>query len=138
MIKRSIKPSRCWRTGMTLVEVLAGLALLASVLVGLLAAKAGYTRQSARAELRLRAAGAADELLAGWWQSSAGVPRLAAGEAPGGAGLLWRTRPVANVAVEDLGAQNVRLEILSAAANGRAPSFVLSVDVALPPEAQTR
>ncbi len=123
---------------MTLVEVLAGLALLASVLVGLLAAKAGYARQSERADLRLRAVTAADQLLAGWWQSPGGVPGSADGATPGDAGLRWRTRLVANAAVEEIGASNVRLEILSAAQDGRAPSFVLAVDLVLPPEAPPR
>lgn len=112
---------------MTLVEVVAGLALLASLLVALLLATARHTRQSADAERRLRAAAAADALLTGWWQDRANFPRAAAGRVTGDPDLSWRTRVVPNATLTELRAQVVRLEV----SDDRVGGPLVSVDVVL-------
>ena len=84
---------------MTLVEVVAGLALLGSVLVALLLARAAYLRQWARADRQLQAVAAADELLTVWHRSRHRCNPKASGLFPattswhGGPGLfLGRSR----------------------------------------------
>jgi len=97
---------------MTLVEVVGGLGLLATLLVALLMAKARYTRQSAVADRRLRAVAAAESLLVGWRQDARSLPRNGGGGVAGEEGLVWRTRVVPNAEVNEMGAAVVRLEIL--------------------------
>jgi hypothetical protein len=99
---------------MTLLEVVAGLALLASLLGALVMAKARYVRQAAAADRRVEAVAAADELLAGWHQNPRSLPRelSGSGAVSGDRRLAWRLRPVANAGVEELGGRVVRLEVL--------------------------
>lgn len=98
---------------MTLIEVLAGLALLASLLGGLLLVKSRSGRQWSAANRRLEAVAAADELLSAWWRVPHDVPHADDGAVPGHPGLFWRTRPVSNAAAGELGAQVVRLQIVT-------------------------
>ena len=99
---------------MTLLEVVAGLALLASLLGAVVMAKARHARQAAAADRKLQAVRAADELLAGWHQNPRTLPPgfSGAGVVPGEARLAWRLRPVSNGGIEQLGGRVVRLEIL--------------------------
>jgi hypothetical protein len=99
---------------MTLLEVVAGLALLASLLGALVLAKARYARQAAAADRRLEAVDAADDLLAAWHRDPKSLPHdgYGSGTVPGDSRLAWRTRPVANGGVEELGGRAVRLEVL--------------------------
>ena len=117
---------------MTLVEVVGGLALLATLLVAMLLAKGRYIRQSALADRRLAAVAAADALLTAWHQDASSLARTGAGPISGDDGLSWRTRIVANPAVKELDAQVVRLEILddrpTAAANPVLTSVEFLVD----------
>src|SRR5829696_1110368 len=91
------------RAAMTLLEVVAGLALLASLLGALVIAKARYVRQAAAADRRVEAVAAADALLAGWHQNPRSLPRdfSGSGDAPGDRRLAWRLRPVANAGIEE-------------------------------------
>jgi type II secretory pathway pseudopilin PulG len=97
---------------MTLVEVVGGLALLATLLVALLLAKARYTRQAAGADRRLRAVAAAEVLLTGWRQDARSLPRSGSGGVAGDEGFVWRTQTVANPDVNEMGAAVVRLDII--------------------------
>jgi hypothetical protein len=114
----------------TLVEAVAGLALLATLLAGLLLAKGRYTRQAALAERRLQAVAAADALLARWWREPARFPRVASG-AVDDQDFSWRTRVVENRPLEELAAQVVRLEVLEDRPGPRAGGVLASVDVVL-------
>ena len=64
---------------MTLIEVVGGLALLGTLLVAVLLAKAKYTRQAATADRKLQAVAAADELLTAWRQDPNALPRDGSG-----------------------------------------------------------
>ena len=115
---------------MTLVEVVAGLALLGSLLVGLLLAKARYTRQSAIADRRLQAIAAADSILSTWHRDPKTLARSGSGTVSDDASLLWRSYVLANPPAEDLGGQVVRLEII----DSRNAQMLVGVDyVAEPP-----
>jgi len=113
--------------GLTLVEVLAGTALLGSLLVGILLAKHRLTVQSRLAETRLAAYEALDGLLTEWWTSPEGVPREAAGEA---GRWRWRTRREDAAEAEALDATIVVVELFEADVTGRAPAA--SVELLLP------
>jgi hypothetical protein len=122
------------RSGLTLVEVVAGLALLATLLVAVLGTKARVTRQWAHANRKLEAVAAADRLLAAWWATPATFPRKNSGSVPGDAGLNWRTTPVGNDAVRPLGASVVRLEIVDERQPAAAGAVLATVEVVLDDE----
>ena len=117
---------------MTLVEVIAGLALLAGVLGAILVVKTRVVRQSRAGEKREQAIAAADALLRTWFIEPAKFPRRDRGTLPGQPELSWRTYPVRNPPAEALGGQVVRLEIVSVATADRPP--VIAVEVVVPSE----
>ena len=114
---------------MTLVEVVAGLALLGTLLVALLSARAKVTRQYQGAEARLEAVKVAEELLAGWWREVGRFPRNDVGQVGEGVSrFVWRTRVIPNQAMEELSSEVVRLEL----SRPGVQRVVLAVDVVLP------
>jgi len=112
---------------LTLVEALAGTALLGTVLAAVLLADARLTRQEALAQQRLEAQDTANSLLATWWSDRDTLPRAADGDLPNHDGWRWRTVIVSNAAAEELGADVVRLEIVDATSDS--PHPLASVDV---------
>jgi prepilin-type N-terminal cleavage/methylation domain-containing protein len=117
------------RRGLTLVEVVAGLALLSTLLVAVLTAKARATRQWTSANRRLEAVAAADRMLVGWWQDRAKFPRASSGHVTGDVGLAWRTSTVQNEAVNALQASVIRMEILDERVSP--PVVLASVEIVL-------
>jgi type II secretory pathway component PulJ len=118
--------------GLTLVEVVAGLALLSTLLVAVLTTKARATRQWSHAQRKLEAIAAADRLVTGWWQDLDRFPRRSAGRMPGASGLAWRTSPVAKPELSGLAVSVVRVEVFDEAASGAADRTPLaSVEVVL-------
>jgi type II secretory pathway pseudopilin PulG len=118
----------CNRKGLTLIEVIAGLLLMSTLLVGILTAGSRHMRQLRLAKQRLAAAAMADQLLTAWAQSE---QNLAVGEcdAPDTAGLAWRVRPVERPSSpESLGVEIVRLEVFDAKADPTKQPLI-SVDV---------
>lgn len=79
MLKRS---STCLRS-FTLIEVLAGLMILGTLLVSMILAKQNLLDQQARARQKLDAVRLADALLAYWQVTSTNTPGPAPGPAPG-------------------------------------------------------
>jgi hypothetical protein len=97
---------------MTLVEVVAGLVLLATVFAAVAVARGRFVRQWSDADRQLRATRAADALLAGWLGGPPGmVPVRGSGPLADADGFRWQTRPVRESAAERLEAQVVRLEV---------------------------
>jgi type II secretory pathway pseudopilin PulG len=121
------------RQAMTLVEVVGALVLLGTLLVALLTARARYTRQSASSDRRLRAVAAADELLTEWRRNPASLPRSAAGRVARDSDLAWRTLPVPNAPIQELGGAVVRLEIVDERPTAADP-IVASVEFVVEPE----
>ena len=111
--------------GLTLVEVVAALALMATLLVAVLAIKSGLARRRAAADRQLRAVAVADRLLADWWQDPTTFPVGRSGRAD--PALAWTTTVVPSPAAARVGGRVVRLDVRDATA------VVLSVDVLLPP-----
>lgn len=131
----SSKSVRSWpaaaRPAMTLIEVLAGLALLAALLGGIVSVKVRWARQARVTEQRRLAIRASDELLSAWWLDLGAFPRSSQGLAPGRPGLMWRTEPLANPSVVALGGEVVRLDVRDVLAAEDAPPLA-RVEVVIP------
>ncbi len=120
---------RCWRqAGLTLIEVVAAIAILGSVLTAVVVAKTRHTRQLALAERRAAAVRAADALLHRWSVSGQGFPVQTAGPVSDDASLTWQTSWQENRELEDVGVRTLRLRIHDANAKGRE---LLAVDLLL-------
>jgi hypothetical protein len=120
---------------MTLVEVLAGLVVLGTVLTMILMIRGRYTRQFSLAERRLEAIQAADELIGSWLDAGGeAVPVGATGVA--GANLVWRTSLLVDEAAARLSAQVVRVEFLDSreirAQRGPVPRPLAVIDLLVP------
>lgn len=99
------------RRGLTLIEVLASLAILGSLLVIIVQSRSSHVRQWHQAQLKSEAVHAADRLLRSWWSNPAALPSNDTGTWE--ERWRWRTSIVATPALKDaaLEAQLVRLEI---------------------------
>ncbi len=99
--------------GFTLVEVLAGLALLGTLMATAMLVKARYTRQMAMSNRRLEAVAATDAMLQAWWAKKT-LPHTGSGDVPGDLGLTWRTTTHNQVAKTNhpVELETTRLEIL--------------------------
>jgi len=130
-MKRRLIPSSFRPAGMTLVEVVAGLVVLGTLLAAVTVARGRFVRQGAEADRRLQATRAVDALLSQWLSGSPqAVPMRGQGPLIGGAAnQVWRTQVVRDPAAMELGAIVVRLEVFESAAPTRA---TLAVDFLLP------
>ena len=122
------------RNGLTLIEVVAGLALMATVLVGILEAGGRHVQQIKRARRQLAAAVDADRLLAGMAGNFAQLPDNNSGSECND-GLMWRTRPIENrEARETMNIAIVRLEIFDPKqTKDQTPLVAIDVVKPLPP-----
>ncbi len=75
-----------------MVEVIASMALIGTLLVLILKANADQSRNLAASRLKIKAVGAADRLVAAWISSNEGIPRQDNGNCDT-AGLIWRVAP---------------------------------------------
>jgi hypothetical protein len=114
---------RLRRGGLTLIEVVAGLALLGWLLSAVILAKSRNTRQFSRASLKLEAVEAADALMTRWWAHKSQQPpsMTGQGDVPGSDRLTWRASQAANETIESLGGLVVRLEIVDARTGTESP-----------------
>ena len=111
-MNESFKPrSRRRRRGTTLVEAVAGTALLGCLLVAILVAHGRMTVQASRASLRVEACRIADRLLADWWLDTDQLPRDGSGAVAGHPGWTWRTQRLANDTAAALKADAVALSL---------------------------
>lgn len=135
MTNRSSKSWPCSRArGLTLIEVVAAVAILGTILVSVVLAKARHTRQLARAQHTSAAVAAADELITRWWSDGRRVPIDESGAVADRAGLTWRTRTLDETGASRLGGRVVRVELFAPAeAHGVDPDEpLLFVDLVLP------
>jgi prepilin-type N-terminal cleavage/methylation domain-containing protein len=109
--------------GLTLIEVMAGLAILGTLLASLVVVRGRYLRQWAFAGRKEKAVQVADRLLAAWWMNPDKLPRNGAGDVPNGK-LRWRTYVVESAAADGLKVQIVRLELFETGNNaGEAAAY---------------
>jgi hypothetical protein len=119
---------------MTLVEVIGGLALLATLLVATLLARSRYLHQATVADRRLRAVAAADALLTTWHRDTRSLPREGSGLVPGDQYLAWRTQLLPNADATDLGALVVQLQILDTRPQAASSPLRTSVEFLVEPK----
>lgn len=102
---------RSRQAGLTLIEVVAAIAILGTIVTGIVLAKSRLTRQTVAARQTNAMVRATDELIAGWWVDPQGIPVEQSGSIPGNESLVWQTRLVENLPLEARGAQVVRVEV---------------------------
>ena len=143
----SMRLKRSWRCsrarGLTLIEVVAAIAILGTLLVGVVLAKSRHTRQAALAQTKMQAVLLTDELIAGWWDGADGVPIGDEGVLSEADALRWQTRLVNNHKIASLGARVVRVEVHEEDRDlrhgDRRDEPVLIVDLVVPdPEVEAR
>jgi prepilin-type N-terminal cleavage/methylation domain-containing protein len=123
--------------GLTLIEVVASLALLGTLLVTILMARQRYTRQWNLAVSKAEAVDVADQMLTQWWNNPQTLPHEGRGDVAGHSDLTWRTRTINSQEADALNARIVRLEVLPRSTPqgraGRAQDMPLAVvDILLP------
>ena len=119
--------------GLTLLEVVAAIAILGSLLVGLVMAKAAHTRQIAASRRQLEGARLADDLIASWWASGQPVQSGRTGTIGADGQWAWETRAVDNSEIEKLGARVVRVELRDSRSDRAAESDeAIVVELVLP------
>lgn len=128
------RPTTCWRrrSGVTLIEVLAALALLGSLAVAMVLSRGRLGEQYGLAEKKREAVQVADAMLARWWAAEPKrVPAGVSGRVEGHPGWVWETEVVPNKGLTAFDARVVRLRIMDETALGD-PVELTSVDVVLP------
>jgi len=110
----------CWRCsrarGLTLIEVVAAIAILGTLLAGIVLAKSRHIDQRVRARVQMQAVDATDQMIARWWtDEERGVPIDASGALPGVEGVAWRTGVIDNAPIGELGARVVRVSVFDTA-----------------------
>ena len=126
--KPSLRKSRSRRraAGVTLIEIIAGLVVLAVLVCEVTLARGRFMRQWESAHRRTQAAEAVDRMLAGWIGGAGtedAIPVPARGTLPGVEGCAWRTQWLTDAGATRVGAGVVRVEVIE---TGRR---VLSVDI---------
>jgi type II secretory pathway pseudopilin PulG len=100
------------RRGVTLIEALAGLVILGTLLVSITIARGRFIRQRALAEQKLAATAAVDQLVSRWMAGgTSAIPTNAQGTLDDLPALTWRTHILHDRAAADLSASIVRLEV---------------------------
>jgi hypothetical protein len=111
----------------TLIEVVAGLVVLAVLVSSLTLARGRLTRQWADSNTKLQAVEATDRMLASWVGTTTdgvdAIPVPASGALAGVEGCTWRTAARGDLAATRLGATVVHLDVF------RGPTRLLSVDL---------
>lgn len=102
---------RTARLGMTLVEVVVGLLLLSTLLVGLLTAFGQHAKQIRRSRIRMEAICATDQLMAEWFSESGRLPYEDQGEVEGHEEFTWQITPKESLLDESLDIGTVRFEL---------------------------
>lgn len=118
------------REGLTLIEVMAGLAILGSVLVAVVMARGRYLDQSVAARHKAEAVRVADALLTQWWDDIEQLPRAESGDVDG---FRWETQTRQPEALIELEAEVLRLSLFQLEAIGDGSyEPILSVEVVVP------
>lgn len=119
---------------MTLLEVLAGLLVLGTLLASVTIARARFIRQWSDADRKITAIKSADAQIAQWLSGPpANVPLNSEGTLDAPANCGWRTRLIPDNSAATLGAAVVRMQIID---RGRTDKLLAQVDFLLPARVQ--
>src|SRR2546425_2554060 len=93
----------------TLIEALAGLVILGTLLVSITIARGRFMRQRALAEQKIAASAAVDRLVAKWMAGGgAAIPISGQGSLDGVVNHTWRTHVIHDHSAAEMGASIVR------------------------------
>lgn len=127
-------PTTRSRAGLTLIEIIAAIALVGLLLSAVVTAKARHTHQLADASRILEATKYADALLLEW-HATTGVPPEDSGEFIQGDSFTWRTTIVRDVELPPTEFQVVRLSVYDTR-NASSKEALFNIDVIVPKEAE--
>jgi len=111
----------------TLVEALAGTAVLGSLLVSILIGAVRLQGQAGRAERRLQACRVVDQLLEAWWRNPEEFPRRDEGSVSEGDGWRWRTQVLPSGPERVLRGEVVAVEVFAAGERDGEPAARVEV-----------
>jgi type II secretory pathway pseudopilin PulG len=116
------------------LEVIVGLVLMATVMVGSLLSFAAHQRQRRFADAKLSALATADDMLDRLSGSPKGIPSQAQGIVPNRPNWLWRTQTVGAITVAQIPLRVIRFEILEVTGQPSAssPRPLVTIDVVKP------
>jgi prepilin-type N-terminal cleavage/methylation domain-containing protein len=114
MKRRSTPFSRKSRPGVTLIEIIVGLVILAVLISSMIVARGRFLRQWSDGQRKIQAAAAVDRMLAAWigGEGEDSIPVPAQGALEDVEGCTWRTSLLNEPSATRLGAAVVRLEVL--------------------------
>jgi type II secretory pathway pseudopilin PulG len=115
---------------LTLVEAIAGIALLGTLLATVLLSIGRIRTQDARAAQRIEACRIAEDLLQQLWAKADKFPRGGDGEVSGKKGWRWRTQAVANPQAQNIRGEVVAVEVLAPGSDAGPPAA--RVEIVLP------
>ncbi|MCH1439061.1 MAG: type II secretion system GspH family protein [Rubripirellula sp.] len=107
------------RHGFTLVEVVVGLTLLATVIVSSLLAFSKHQKQIRLARSKITAVEVADDLLNRMSASRTGIPSAATGPVPGHPTWSWRTSVTEKMLRNPIPMQIIKLQIIERETNSK-------------------
>ncbi len=128
---RASKLTTCCPRGLTLIEVVAGLALMGTLLAGMLTAKSRFTRQQVQSQRVLVAVEALDALLIERWDEFHVIQRGSHGDFDGLEDMTWRASIVTSGAASDWHCRVIRIEVLDQVERSRGESLA-SVELLVP------
>lgn len=123
------------RAGLTLIEVVAGIAILGVILVGIVMARSRHIHQLAEVGRVRRAIELTDRMVEQWWITPQALPIDKTGSVPGDESLVWRTRVERHDVLDPMGARVVRVEVFEAQTTAVAdalPEPLVALDLVLP------
>lgn len=120
-----------YRQGMTLIEVVAGLALMGTLLAAMLSAKGGYVRQQQYAQRVLTAVALADEFLVSHWHNIEALELIGGGRFSQHDGLTWSVTRIDDASAADWYCKILRFRVVDATGSADDPPLV-SVDLLIP------
>ncbi len=120
----------CKRPGLTLIEVVAAMALLSTLLVGTLVAFQKNAERIRAAVTVREVIARVDELLLGWAEQGIYPPAQSQGELPGIDGFKWETRVASRQFRHALALDIVRLQVRAEDATDAVA--ILSLDIPVP------
>src|SRR5438874_7524978 len=118
------------RRGTTLVEVIAALVILGTILAAILIARGRFVRQDVQARRKIEATRALDALVDGWMNGPASaIPAHATGTFPDNSGQTWSTHVIHDPSAEEIGARVLRVDVFDRSERGP----IVSVDLLMHP-----